>query len=87
MKLEQLLTRLNYTLVSGRADIEISDVIYDSRKACKDCVFVCLKGANLDSHKFAQNAVDSGAVAVVVSEDIEIHNATVIKVKDRKSVV
>lgn len=84
MKLEQLLTRLNYTLVSGRADIEISDVIYDSRKACKDCVFVCLKGANLDSHKFAQNAVDSGAVAVVVSEDIEIHNATVIKVNDTR---
>lgn len=84
MKLEKLLTRLNYTLVSGRADIEISDVIYDSRKACKDCVFVCLKGANLDSHKFAQNAVDSGAVAVVVSEDIEIHNATVIKVNDTR---
>lgn len=84
MKLEKLLTRLNYTLVSGRTDIEISDVIYDSRKACKDCVFVCLKGANLDSHKFAQNAVDSGAVAVVVSEDIEIHNATVIKVNDTR---
>ncbi|MGN0470683.1 MAG: UDP-N-acetylmuramoyl-L-alanyl-D-glutamate--2,6-diaminopimelate ligase [Acutalibacteraceae bacterium] len=84
MKLEQLLTRLNYTLVSGRTDIEISDVIYDSRKACKDCVFVCLKGANLDSHKFAQSAVDSGAVAVVVSEDTEIHNATVIKVNDTR---
>ncbi|MGN1457833.1 MAG: UDP-N-acetylmuramoyl-L-alanyl-D-glutamate--2,6-diaminopimelate ligase [Acutalibacteraceae bacterium] len=84
MKLEQLLTRLNYTIVSGNTDIEISDVIYDSRKACKDCVFVCLKGANLDSHKFAQNAVDSGAVAVVVSEDIEIHNATIIKVNDTR---
>lgn len=84
MKLEQLLTRLNYTLVSGNTDIEISDVIYDSRKACEDCVFVCLKGANLDSHKFAQNAVDSGAVAVVVSEDTEIHNATVIKVNDTR---
>lgn len=84
MKLEQLLTRLNYTLVSGNTDIEISDVIYDSRKACKDCVFVCLKGANLDSHKFAQSAVDSGAVAVVVSEDTEIHNATVIKVNDTR---
>ncbi|MDD6489683.1 MAG: UDP-N-acetylmuramoyl-L-alanyl-D-glutamate--2,6-diaminopimelate ligase [Clostridia bacterium] len=84
MKLEQLLTRLNYTIVSGNTDIEISDVIYDSRKACKDCVFVCLKGANLDSHKFAQSAVDSGAVAVVVSEDIEINNATVIKVNDTR---
>ena len=84
MKLEQLLTRLNYTIVSGNTDIEISDVIYDSRKACKDCVFVCLKGSNLDSHKFAQSAVDSGAVAVVVSDDVEIHNATVIKVKDTR---
>lgn len=84
MKLEKLLTRLNYTVVRGNTDIEISDVIYDSRKTCKNCVFVCLKGANLDSHKFAQSAVDAGASAVVVSEDVEVNGATVIKVSDTR---
>ncbi len=84
MKLEQLLTRLNYSVVQGRTDIEISDVIYDSRKVIPHCVFVCLVGSNLDSHKFAQSAVDAGATAVVVSKDIAIENATVIKVDDTR---
>ena len=33
---------------TSSAGISISDVIYDSRKVCKDCVFVCLVGSNAD---------------------------------------
>ena len=84
MKLEKLLTRLNYMVVQGNIDTEISDVIYDSRKACQNCVFVCLVGSNLNSHQFAQSAVEAGAAAVVVSEEIEISGATVIKVDDTR---
>lgn len=84
MKLEKLLTRLNYMVVQGNLDAEISDVIYDSRKACQNCVFVCLTGSNLDSHQFAQSAVDAGAAAVVVSKDVEVNGAAVIKVEDTR---
>ncbi|MBQ3929269.1 MAG: UDP-N-acetylmuramoyl-L-alanyl-D-glutamate--2,6-diaminopimelate ligase [Clostridia bacterium] len=84
MKLEKLLTRLNYTVIQGEIDIEISDVIYDSRKACPKCVFVCLIGANLDSHSLAQKAADAGASAVVVSKNVEVSGCTVIKVDDTR---
>ena len=84
MTLEKLLTRLNYTVVSGRTDIRISDVIYDSRKVVKDCVFVCLIGSNTDSHQFAQEAADKGAAAVIVSRDIPVSGAAVIKVDDTR---
>ena len=75
MKLEELLTRLNYKLVSGSIDIEISDVIYDSRKVIKDCVFVCLVGSAADGHKYAADAVKNGAAAVVVSKPADISGA------------
>ena len=51
MKLEKLLSRVNYSVVCGETDIEISDVIYDSRRVCPGCVFVCLIGANTDGHQ------------------------------------
>ena len=34
MKLEQLLSKIRYEVSSGDTDIDITDVIYDSRKVC-----------------------------------------------------
>lgn len=84
MKLEKLISKLDYSVVCGSTDIDISDVIYDSRKVCKDCLFVCLVGSAADGHKYAQAAVDAGAAAIVVSRDIEITGATVIKTEDTR---
>lgn len=84
MKLEKLISKLDYSVVCGNTDIDISDVIYDSRKVCKNCLFVCLVGSSADGHKYAQAAVDAGAAAIVVSRDIEITGATVIKTEDTR---
>ena len=84
MKLEKLISKLDYSVVCGSTDIDISDVIYDSRKVCKNCLFVCLVGSAADGHKYAQAAVDAGAAAIVVSRDIEITGATVIKTEDTR---
>ena len=44
--LKKLLERLDYQCVQGNSDIEISHLIYDSRKAGKDDLFVCIKGTD-----------------------------------------
>ncbi len=84
MKLKALLSKLEYKVIKGNPDIEISDIIYDSRKTVRDCVFVCIKGSESDSHKFAQDAVNKGASAVIVSEDIEVNGACVVKTEDTR---
>lgn len=85
LKLEQLLKRINYKVLSGNTDAEISDVIYDSRKVIKGCAFVCLVGSAVDGHKFAQQAADNGAAAIIVSrDDIEINGASVILTDDTR---
>ena len=63
MKLSRLLSPLSIT--KGYQDVEISDIVYDSRKAVPGCAFVCLRGANSDGHKYAQGAAKAGAVAVI----------------------
>ena len=84
MKLRELLGRSEYEVVSGSTDIEISDIIYDSRKIIKDCVFVCMVGANADGHDFITKEIEQGAVAVVVSRDTDISGVTVIKTEDTR---
>ncbi len=50
MRLSELLKDIKYECIKGKDDREVSCVVYDSRKLCKDCVFVCIKGANFDGH-------------------------------------
>lgn len=86
MLLKQLLKNVEFTVVKGSLETEITDIIYDSRKASQGCVFVCIKGFSSDGHSYAESAVNSGAAAVVISEDIEISgDVSVIKVEDARA--
>ncbi len=85
MKLRQLLSFCEYTVLSGELDIDIVDVIYDSRKVTKGCAFVCLKGFNVDGHKFIPDALEKGACALVVEDDVTApQGVTVIKVENTR---
>lgn len=86
MTLKNLLKNLNYELIQGNDDIEVSDIIYDSRKVVPGTVFVCLEGYNSDGHTYAQDALNKGAAALVVSKSVETDNedATIIKVDDTR---
>ncbi len=70
MKLKDLLVSVEYVTVND-GNPEISDIIYDSRKAAAGTVFVCLKGYTSDGHKFAQSAVEKGASALIISDDLD----------------
>ncbi|MBR3988827.1 MAG: UDP-N-acetylmuramoyl-L-alanyl-D-glutamate--2,6-diaminopimelate ligase [Clostridia bacterium] len=86
MKLEKLLSSLSYEIIKGTADIEIEDIIYDSRKAIKGTAFVCLKGFNTDGHKYAQDAIEKGVSALIVSDEVKTDaDITIIKVENTRS--
>lgn len=84
-RLEKLLERLDYTVVQGSTDIEITELVYDSRKLQPGCLFVCIKGTAVDGHSFAAEAAEKGARAIVVQEDVAVpEDVAVIKVKDSR---
>ena len=85
MKISQLMSGIEYALIQGSLNTEIKDIIYDSRKVSGGTAFVCLKGSNADGHKFISDAVQKGAAAVIVSDNIENpEGITVIRVKDTR---
>ena len=85
MKLSELLSGFSYECIQGEVDREISTVVYDSRKIEKDCVFICIAGANFDGHSVAGQAMEAGAAAVIVEKDVELKgDTTVIKVSETR---
>lgn len=83
MLLSDLLSGLTYR-GTGSMDVEITDIIYDSRKVVPGCAFVCLCGSSVDSHQFAQQAADSGAAAIIAEREISVHGASVAVVKNTR---
>lgn len=70
---------------------EFISLCYDSRKASKGSVFICLVGALADGHRFIEKAIVSGAYAVVVSDNDcferysnEYPNVTFVLVSDTR---
>lgn len=84
VKLSEIIKETDGKVLCGDANIEITDVVTDSRKITKGCLFVPLVGERFDGHDFIEKAIDSGAVATFTSKDIKCDdkNATVIRVND-----
>ncbi len=51
-------------------DREVAAVVNDSRKVCKDSLFICVPGAKFDGHDFAADVVKQGATVLIVSKDV-----------------
>ena len=85
-KLSDLLEGIDYRLLQGDIDdTEITDLVYDSRKATEGCLFVCVTGANFDGHTFASAVADVGARAIVVTKPVDVRSdVAVIKVEDTR---
>ena len=85
VRLDKLLERLEYEVVQGSDEIEITTLINDSRKVEEGSVFVCISGAVSDGHKYIPDVAEKGAAAVVVEREVEApENVTVIRVADTR---
>lgn len=89
MVLAALLEKLEYELVSGSEDMQIENVVYDSRKVTEGSLFICIEGGTADGHTFIPDVVKKGAKALIVTKDVsgllpEDADVTVIRVKDSR---
>lgn len=87
MKLKTLLEKQEYELLQGSLETEISDIVYDSRKAGEGMLFVAITGIVTDGHKYISDVISKGAAAIVVERDVQIENpdVAVVKVENGRS--
>ncbi|MEG1459500.1 MAG: Mur ligase domain-containing protein, partial [Acetivibrio sp.] len=80
-----LIQKMPYEVVKGSVEIPISQLVYDSRKAQKDSVFVCISGAVRDGHDFANEVIQKGVTALIVERIVEVpQGITVILVENTR---
>lgn len=85
MQLNKLLERLDYVVVQGNTNIEINDIINDSRQAKVGSAFLCIPGAVVDGHSYIDQVVKAGAIAVIVDREVKApQGVTVIRVEDTR---
>lgn len=87
VKCSDLLKGLEYECIKGSVDVEVSEIVNDSRKVTKNCFFLCIEGANFDAHTIAADVVKAGAAVLVISKDVAIPedaDVTLIRVKDTR---
>ncbi len=70
MELTQLLNSVHAIQVIGQVQRkDVASIVYDSRKVKKNSIFVAVKGFNTDGHKFILDAINKGALAVVLEDN------------------
>lgn len=85
MKLSYLLEHLEYEVCQGSDDIEVTELINDSRKVKEGSVFVCIAGAVTDGHEYIEDVASKGAAAVIVERSVNApEGMTVIHVDDTR---
>lgn len=86
MKLTKLLERLDYEVLQGSDEIEITEFTNDSRREMHEgSAFICIKGAVFDGHDYVADMAAKGASAVIVEREVEApEGVTVIKVADTR---
>lgn len=82
--LKDILYKVSINQVFGNTNIDISNIVFDSRKIKKNDLFIAQKGVNVNGHLFIDKAISLGAVAIIC-EDIPDNinsNVTYINVND-----
>ena len=65
MKLNDLLKALSPVQTVGPTDIEVTDIVIDSRRVSAGALFAAIRGTQVDGHTYIEKAVTAGATSVL----------------------
>ena len=87
MKLLKLLDGVKCEMLQG-SDVDINNIVIDSRKVEKGDIFICIGGLRMDGHNYIDGAIEAGASAVLVQKDVALNgDVAVIKVENTRAVM
>ncbi len=98
MQLQEILNNLDYEIIDNIKEektsnspddilkkIDIEDIVYDSRKAKNNTIFVAIKGESVNGHKYITSSYNQGCNIFVISENIQLpENSIGIKVENSR---
>ena len=83
--LSDILKSVKAIKVIGKAELPITSIVFDSRKVNFGCLFVAVKGTQVDGHDYIQSAIEQGAKGVVCEMIPDNHSKDVVYVQVENS--
>ncbi|MBO5845123.1 MAG: UDP-N-acetylmuramoyl-L-alanyl-D-glutamate--2,6-diaminopimelate ligase, partial [Clostridia bacterium] len=65
MKVSELFGKAGIDYPQSAENIEISEIVTDSRRAREGCAFICINGLSKDGHEYIGEAISHGAKVIV----------------------
>lgn len=90
MELKKILLGLEGLKVKGNLELDIKGLAKNSEEVKKGFMFIAIKGFSADGHKYIENAIENGAIAVMVEEGCDLKSlkipegVTIIMAKDTR---
>ena len=70
MLLKNLFVDFPYSYPANIPEVGIAGIAIDSRAVKPGCLFVAMKGGNVDGHDFIRKAIENGAAAIIGDKDL-----------------
>lgn len=90
MELKKILLGIEGIKAKGNVNIDIVGIEKNSKEVKNGFLFVAIKGFSTDGHQFVENAIENGAICVMLEEGCDFKslnipdNVTVLMVKDTR---
>lgn len=91
MELKKILLGIEGIKAKGNVNIDIVGIEKNSKEVKNGFLFVAIKGFSTDGHQFVENAIENGAICVMLEEGCDFKslnipdNVTVLMVKDTRA--
>jgi UDP-N-acetylmuramoyl-L-alanyl-D-glutamate--2,6-diaminopimelate ligase len=84
MELKKLLEGVETKKIIGETQKEVKGIAYHSKQVEKDFLFAAIRGVEADGHQFVNEAIERGAAALVLEQEREVSNRTMVLVPDSR---
>jgi UDP-N-acetylmuramoyl-L-alanyl-D-glutamate--2,6-diaminopimelate ligase len=85
VELDALIRALAPSEVAGGRPVTIDDLAYDTRTVSAGALFFCVRGERVDGHDLAWEAIERGAVALVVERLLDVDVPQLVVPSTRES--
>jgi UDP-N-acetylmuramoyl-L-alanyl-D-glutamate--2,6-diaminopimelate ligase len=83
--LKYILSGVTVLSANGSVDVNISAVVFDSRKATEDTAFVAIKGTAVDGHSFIDSVIEKGCTVIIAEHEVKVPENVTLLVTDNSS--
>ena len=83
--LKDILSGVTILSTNGSVDVNISAIVFDSRRAKEGTAFVAIKGTAVDGHSFIDSVIEKGCTIIIAEYDVKVPENVTLLVTDNSS--